>query len=108
VRREALELALYTFKYVPGIDSIVAFLPPRPGATPQYTVFLRKAALSKELQRPLKATLSLPKPPTPTQADPQETPTIDRLTLPSLFQYSLTQSQEGSAILVLDPLALNG
>ena len=33
---------------------------------------------------------------------------IDRLTLPSLFQYSLTQSQDGSAILVLDPLALNG
>ena len=28
VRREALEIALYTFKFVPAIKSIVAFMPP--------------------------------------------------------------------------------
>jgi hypothetical protein len=30
LRREALELALYTFRYVDGVDSVVAFLPPSP------------------------------------------------------------------------------
>jgi hypothetical protein len=108
LRRESLELALYTFKYVPGIDSIVAFLPPKPGSNPTYTLFLRKSDLSKELKLPLHKTLLRLAAPTPTSTDPRETPVIDRLTLPSLFQYSLTQSQDGSAILVLDPLALNG
>ena len=29
VRREALETALYTFKYMPVIDSVIVFMPPR-------------------------------------------------------------------------------
>ena len=33
VRREALEVALYTFKFVPAIKSIVAFMPPPAGST---------------------------------------------------------------------------
>src|SRR4051794_21807815 len=33
LRREALELALYTFHYEPDVDSIVTFLPPRLDAT---------------------------------------------------------------------------
>jgi hypothetical protein len=107
LRREALELALYTFKYVPGVDSIIAFLPPAPGSNPQYTVFLRKSDFKKQLSQPLTTTLAA-KAPTATQADPTESPLIDRLTLPSMYKYSLTQSQDGSAILVLDPLALNG
>ena len=108
LRRESLELALYTFKYVPGVESVVAFLPPKPGSNPTYTLFLRKSDLSNELKLPLHRTLTRLTAPTPTTTDPKETPVIDRLTLPSLFQYSLTQSQDGSAILVLDPLALNG
>ena len=28
VRREILELALYTFKYVGGIENVIAFMPP--------------------------------------------------------------------------------
>ena len=30
LRREALELALYTFKYVHGVENVVAILPPGP------------------------------------------------------------------------------
>jgi len=108
LRREALELALYTFKFVPRINAIIAFLPPRPGTDPQYMLFLQKTALKKQLQQPLSRTLPLVKPPTATQSDTVETPVIDRLTLPSMFKYSLTQAQDGSAILVLDPIALNG
>jgi hypothetical protein len=105
LRRESLELALYTFKYVPDVESVVAFLPPKPGSNPTYTLFLRKSDLSTELSLPLHRTLTGLTAPTPTMPDTRETPVIDRLTLPSLFQYSLTQSQDGSAILVLNPLA---
>jgi hypothetical protein len=105
LRRESLELALYTFKYVPDVESVVAFLPPKPGSNPTYTLFLRKSDLSTELSLPLHRTLTSLTAPTPTMPDTRETPVIDRLTLPSLFQYSLTQSQDGSAILVLNPLA---
>src|SRR5439155_20920213 len=34
VRREALELALYTFKYVGNVKYIVAFMPPKKGSQP--------------------------------------------------------------------------
>jgi hypothetical protein len=105
LRRESLELALYTFKYVPDVESVVAFLPPKPGSNPTYTLFLRRSDLSTELNQPLHRTLTSLTAPTPTMPDTRETPVIDRLTLPSLFQYSLTQSQDGSAILVLNPLA---
>ena len=33
LRREALELALYTFRYVKGVDLVVALLPPKPPAS---------------------------------------------------------------------------
>ena len=89
----------------PDVESVVAFLPPKPGSNPTYTLFLRKSDLSTELNRPLHRTLTSLTAPTPTMPDTRETPVIDRLTLPSLFQYSLTQSQDGSAILVLNPLA---
>ena len=43
LRREALELALYTFKYVDGVDSVTVFLPPPPGGeSPATAVFLRR------------------------------------------------------------------
>jgi hypothetical protein len=33
LRREALELALYTFRYIKGVDEVVALLPPKPPTT---------------------------------------------------------------------------
>ena len=34
VRREILELALYTFKYVGGVNHVIAFMPPARGKQP--------------------------------------------------------------------------
>ena len=45
LRREALELALYTFKYIPGSSSVVAFFPPKTGETAKYVLFFRKQDL---------------------------------------------------------------
>ena len=59
VRREALEVALYTFKFVPGVDSIIAFMPPPPGQGATSVLFLRKENFKDALDRPLAETLKL-------------------------------------------------
>ncbi len=103
VRREALEVALYTFKFVPSIDSVIAFMPPPPNATTASVLFLRRENFSQELGRPLKTTLERTTPPLPTEDDLSEASTIDNLTLESVFSYSLTALQTGGAAIVLDP-----
>ena len=68
VQREAYELALYAFKYVKGIDNVVAFLPPPPPRPAQdassskalESPSRRRAALGGGRGRPLPAMLFLP------------------------------------------------
>lgn len=109
LRREALELSLYTLKYVEGVDSVLTFLPPPPGAEEAgtgSTVFLRRADLRDELRRPLNQTLLRTKPPELGQIDTIERATIDRLTRPRVYGYEFQQTQDGNAILVLTPVPL--
>ncbi|MEI8105036.1 MAG: hypothetical protein WCH31_04230 [Actinomycetes bacterium] len=103
VRREALEVALYTFKYVPSVTSLSAFMPPPPGETSSTLLFLEKDNLKQQLSDPLLKTLPLATPPLPTAADAAEAATIDKLTLKTVFTYQLTELQDGSAALILDP-----
>jgi hypothetical protein len=103
VRREALEIALYTFKFVPSIKSIVAFMPPPAGSPPSTVLYLQKQNLTKQLDQPLAKTLPLEKPPLPTVPDAKEAATIDKLTLPAIYSYNYQQLQDASALLVLNP-----
>jgi hypothetical protein len=105
VRREILELALYTFRYVDGVDAIVGFFPPRKGAQPETAVYLEKAALGPELDRPLAQTLS-PRVPLPGTIRPSEIETIDALTEAQVFRFRFQPLQDGTAALVLDDLRL--
>jgi hypothetical protein len=109
LRREALELALYTFKYGDA-GSVIALLPPRPATTPEEVdtstaLFFEKKDFKRELDRPLGRTLRRAEPPQVAEISSLEGPTIDRLTTPHLFRYEFQQAQEGSAILILAPLA---
>jgi len=103
VRREALEIALYTFKFAPSVDSVAAFMPPPPGQSSSPILYLRKDDLKQQLQQPLSKTLPLATPPLPTAPDNVERSTIDKLTLPHMFTYELTALQTGGAALILDP-----
>jgi hypothetical protein len=103
VRREALELALYTFKYIAGVEYIVAFMPPKKGAQARYVVYFAKQDLQQELKAPLDRTLGL-KTPRSNAIPSQETTTIDRITGQHEFQFQLQQAQQGDAILVLSAL----
>ena len=76
VRREILELALYTFKYVGGVSNVIAFMPPALGTQPLYAIYLQKSDLSQQLKVPLVQTLNA-KVPTPSTIAPREQQTID-------------------------------
>jgi hypothetical protein len=103
LRREALELALYTFRYVDGVDSIIAFLPPPRGEQPTSLLYFRKRDFSDHLDRPLSETLPGEKPPKMDAMPPSERRVVDSLTTKHLFTYEFQQGPDASAILVLTP-----
>jgi hypothetical protein len=110
VRREALELALYTFRAMPQADYVVAFMPPPAGGSAQSplfnrAVFLPRSALSRELRAPLERTL----PPgetkmTPTDLSPTQANGIEALTAGRVFHWDFQQAPDQSAWLVLSPV----
>jgi hypothetical protein len=102
VRREILELALYTFKYVGSVNNVVAFMPPPAGTQPQYAVYLQRSDLAAELKQPLDKTLGA-KVPLPANIPAAEVHVVNSVTGPRVFKYGVTQSQTGDAILVLTP-----
>jgi hypothetical protein len=107
LQREALELALYTFRYVSNVNQVVVFLPPPPGKSPSQALFFRPSDLTQSLNHPLDDTLTPSTPSTTSVATSFDTPIVDRLTTPTLYSFSLTQSnQDASVFLVLSPLGL--
>jgi hypothetical protein len=102
-RREALELALYTFKYVPSVNALIEYMPPPPGQTPQTLLYLERANLKDQLDKPLARTLPLMSPPLPSQSDPKESATIDRLTLPVEYGFGYQPLSNGTDALILTP-----
>ena len=102
--REALELALYSFRYLNGVKNVVALLPPAPGKKPENALFFRKSDYEPALDRPLAATLPSPPPTLHALPDSPEETLIRRLTDDRVFRYSFQQSQDLSAFLVLNKL----
>jgi hypothetical protein len=120
LRREALELALYSFRYVHNINLFVALLPltdPKvsakavkgkaakamAAAAPQLqAVFFRPGDLRHELQEPLSATLDPMKTMRPKALGPAESKRIDRLTKDNLFLARFQPQPDGQLYLLLD------
>jgi hypothetical protein len=103
LRREALEVALYTFKFVPSVNAVIAYMPPPPGQAPSKLLYLERSNLAQELARPLAATLPLASPPLPSQADPKESHTIDALTLPVEYGFQYQALTGGTEAMILTP-----
>ena len=100
IRRETLELALYTFKYSPSVKSIVGLLPPTSGSA-NYAIYLRRRNFEKELSKPLDATLPRHKVLNYQQLSPVEKATVDRLTMKNTYQSQFSQGANGRTLLVL-------
>jgi hypothetical protein len=101
LRREALELALYTLKYVPGTNAVLTYLPPRADqAAPPTSVLVARNDVKAALDEPLSHTLT---PRSIALGDrPADFTEVDRLTLPRLYTYDYqTLPGDGTAILVL-------
>src|SRR5262245_53869743 len=104
LRRETLELALYTFKYAPSVDSIVGLLPP--AANANIAIYLKRKNFAKELAKPLDATLPSHKVLDYEQLGPIERATINRLTMKNTYQSQFSQGASGGTVLVLRSLDL--
>jgi len=100
LRREALELALYTFRYVKEAKTVVTFFPPKLGESPTHALLFTKQSLASELKRPLRTTLPAP-PPLPGKLLPSEQRTVDGLT--RFVKYQLQRDANGGIVLVLAP-----
>jgi hypothetical protein len=101
LRREALELSLFAFKYLKNVDQVVSLVQTvKDGGTS--AVFLRKRDLKPELDHPLRATLPLVTPPPAGASDGKESAVIDALTLENTFPAHYESLPDGDAILVLD------
>jgi hypothetical protein len=101
LRREALELSLYTLKYVPGTNAVLTYLPsPADAQTPDTAVFVVRKDVARILDQPLARTLTLAK--QFLGGTPDEGAQVDTLTLPRLYTYDYqTLPGDGTAILVL-------
>ena len=111
VRREGLELALYTFRYDPAVDNVSVFL--RPSAAPApfegYVLVFRRDVLERLapelLSRPLEQSL----PGAEQQLGPSQLTTagidqIERWTSPFLYLYQYQLLGGRDALLQLDPV----
>jgi hypothetical protein len=107
LRREALELALYTFKYVDNVDSVIALMPVNLGdpSTEEddtsTALFLEKKQFQRQLGAPLERTL---KPVAGSKLDPEEGQIVDTLTSPNHYLYDIQPTQDLAAIMRLVPV----
>jgi hypothetical protein len=104
LRREALELALYSFRYLGSVHQVVVFMPPVKGKTPTQALFFREGDVARELDRPLTASLSSRVPSVGTVTGSPDTPLVVQITSPKTFDFSLTGDQTSQrGFIVLDP-----
>ena len=105
LRREALELALYTFRYIDAVDQVVVFLPPAPGKKGA-TLLFQRDQLGPQLLRPLHASLAHRTPSVTGVESSPDASLVSRLTT-DLYASSLTpgNSDPGGIFLVLRPLS---
>ncbi len=123
LRREALELALYAFRYLPDVTMVVTLLPPAPKAEQiipkpngkaakddddkkpskfqSQALFYRPGDLLSQLRVPLRHTMAVKAPPID-RLTGEEAARIDSLTMSNLFEFARRQGQDGRAYLVLE------
>jgi hypothetical protein len=108
IRREALELALYTFRFLPGVDSVLVWVPPTAGSDVKRALFLRRVDLGQQLSQPLKETLTPEKQLRPGELSARDRANVGRFTQYHFFDLDRVQQLPDSTLLpVFTPPALN-
>jgi hypothetical protein len=111
MRRQALELSLYTFKYVADAESTVVLLPPDLAGTPedrsddQLTgLYFKKNDFTRELNRPLRTTLPGTTVAAGGESSNADFDAVERLTRANIFEFRFDRLQNDAAVLMLTPL----
>lgn len=132
VRREALELALYTFRYIEGASQVVVTFPPPPPAgtskskspsstastlssalspsgtsTPSRVLLFRPGELQNELSAPLEDSLPGRVPSVSTIESSPEATLVNSLTVNTFYDSSITE-QESTLVMLLQAPSLGG
>jgi hypothetical protein len=107
LRREALELALYTFNYVKDIDAVTVLFPPakdpKTHKLSHIALLFRPPDVQPSLQNPLVDTLPGPTPSMRNLMKSKNLPVVDSITRPLQFDFSVTQDNTNNrGYLVLD------
>jgi hypothetical protein len=100
LRREALELALYTFRYMRDVRSVVVLTPPAKDGTNTGAMVFRRDTVRGLLDRPVTRTLGR-RPPRIDGLRPRDTAKLRALTQSHVFDYSVQSAPDGSAVMVL-------
>jgi hypothetical protein len=148
--REALELALYTFRYAPGTSQVVVTIPPPPpsgasktsaakltstdtgaaasastSASPgtstsastststsasiiNHALLFTQADLAASLDQPLHATLSAVTPKVSQMDRWPDSKTVKALSEPHLYDFTISETQQAGAVMLLEPPGLGG
>lgn len=103
LRREALELSLYTFKHMKDVDSVISLLPP-PAENTNLAVFLRRdhSGIEQALDKPLAATLPAAPPYFTDNITPGEAGAINRITGLWMFRSGFELAPDQSIVLNLE------
>jgi hypothetical protein len=127
--REALELALYTFRYVGGVSQVIVTIPPPPTTTTttaaattdaatttstsgkstasakvtNHALMFRSQDVAAELGRPLEATLSPSAPRVSQMEHSIDAPLVAQLTGTRLYDYVIDEVSQGESVLLLSP-----
>ena len=126
LKREALELALYTFKYISNTDNVVAILPPgttkstpcvgllarprrrRRRSGPTLRCCSSTLSSSRSSARRSTSTLTFAYPPSvpelPTWSQTPEAGLVEQVTARGLFSEQTVQAQDGSNLIELNQL----
>jgi hypothetical protein len=102
LRRQALELSLYTLKYVDDVDSVIVFMPPSQKGQSNGSIFLRRSDVEDELDRPITSLLPTKRPRVGALTSLEEGQII-RLTESRTYAAQVQALPDGNPVLVLTP-----
>lgn len=114
LKREALELALFSFRYIENVDHVVVLLPPPPpdaaGAAAATTgtslpetnaLLFRPGDVEAEVRAPLAVTVP-PQTPNPANFAAKDVDFVNQLTAPNFFLAAFRQTPDTRVLLVLE------
>ena len=102
LKREGLELALYSLHYL-GVKQVVVLLPPPPGRAQTVAMYFRQGDVANQLDRPLTASLTPRAPTVKTVTKSPDANLVQQRTSTNYLFSLMGSSFNDRAFLVLDP-----